>query len=131
MSVARWFATGDWLTLPGGAIFVPALRTFSIAAAAAATIVVLALPVAWLAVRHRGAIASLIERSTFAGHALPGIVVALTLVTVSIRFARPLYQTLPVLIAVYAILFLPLAIVSLRAGLAQAPRSLEDRKSVV
>ena len=126
VSVARWLATGAWLTLPGGAILVPALRTFSIAAAAAATIVVLAVPVAWLAVRHRGAIASLIERSTFAGHALPGIVVALALVTVSIRFARPLYQTLPVLIAAYAILFLPLAIVSLRAGLAQAPRSLDE-----
>ena len=39
----------------------------------------------------------------------PGIVVALALVTVSIRPRRPLYQTTPMLLAAYAILFIPRA----------------------
>ena len=42
---------------------------------------------------------ALLERSTYMSSALPGIVVALALVTISIRSARPLYQTAPLLIA--------------------------------
>jgi iron(III) transport system permease protein len=56
---------------------------------------------------------------------LPGIVVALALVTVAIRYARPFYQTTPLLLLAYAILFLPLATVSIRAALAQAPPILD------
>ncbi len=86
----------------------------------------LALPVVWLAVRHRGVVGNLVERCTFAAHALPGIVVALALVIVSIRAVRPLYQTLPLLLLGYAILFLPRAVVSVRSSLEQAPPVLED-----
>ena len=51
------------------------------------------MPVAWLAVRHREPLATLVERSTYTANALPGIVVALALVTVSIRLVPSLYQT--------------------------------------
>ena len=44
-----------------------------------------AVPVAWLAVRFRRQRRTSIERSTYFANALPGIVVALALVTVSIR----------------------------------------------
>jgi iron(III) transport system permease protein len=67
-----------------------------------------------------------LERSTFIGHALPGIVVALALVTIAIQYLRPIYQTVPLLLVAYVILFLPLATVSIRAGLLQAPPVLED-----
>jgi iron(III) transport system permease protein len=77
-------------------------------------------------VRHRGPLTTLIERSTYIGHALPGIVVALALVTVAIHYARPLYQTLPLLLVAYSILFLPLAMVSLRAAIAQTPPMLDE-----
>ena len=73
----------------------------------------------------RGRTASLLERSTYVSSALPGIVVALALVTISIRAATPLYQTAPLLIAGYAILFLPRAVVTVRAALAQAPPVLD------
>ena len=86
----------------------------------------MALPVVWLAVRHRGRLANVIERATFIAHALPGIVVALALVTVSIRSVRPLYQTLPLLLLGYAILFLPRAVVSIRSSLEHAQPVLED-----
>jgi iron(III) transport system permease protein len=52
-------------------------------------------------------------------------VVALALVTISIRAATPLYQTAPLLIAGYAILFIPRAVVTARAALAQAPPVLD------
>jgi iron(III) transport system permease protein len=83
-------------------------------------------PVAWLYTRFPGRWATLIERSTYIGSALPGIVVALALVTVAIRGVPALYQTTAMLLVAYAIMFLPRAMVSVRAGLAQAPPLLEE-----
>ena len=70
--------------------------------------------------------ATLAERSTYFGNALPGIVVALALVTVSLRLVPAVYQTMVMLFAAYAIMFLPRAMVSLRAAMAQAPPVLDD-----
>lgn len=47
---------------------------------------------------------------------LPGIVTALALITATIQFLPPLYQTSALLIGAYVLLFLPRALVSLRAG---------------
>ncbi len=58
----------------------------------------------------------------------PGIVVALALVTLSIRATPWLYQTVPVLLAAYAILFLPRAIVTVRAAVEQSPPALRRRR---
>ena len=49
----------------------------------------------------------LMERLTYLAGALPSIVVALALITVTIRFARPIYQSAITLIAAYVLLFLP------------------------
>ena len=57
---------------------------------------------------------------------MPGIVVALALVTVSIRTVPALYQTLSLLLLGYAILFLPRGVVSVRATLELVPPGLED-----
>ncbi|HCS43136.1 MAG TPA: iron ABC transporter permease, partial [Pseudomonas sp.] len=57
---------------------------------------------------------------------LPGIVVALALVTITIHFARPIYQTTITVLLAYLLMFLPRALVSLRAGIAQAPIELEN-----
>jgi iron(III) transport system permease protein len=58
--------------------------------------------------------------------ALPGLVIALGLVSFSVRYALALYQSSLELIIAYAILFLPLAVVGVRAAMAQAPANLED-----
>jgi len=85
-----------------------------------------AIPVALLAARSRSRLAGLIERSAFVGHALPGIVVALSLVFFTVRFLNPLYQRLPVLIFAYLVLFLPLAVSSVYGSALQAPPVLDD-----
>lgn len=59
-------------------------------------------------------------------NALPGIVAALALVTIAVRFARPLYQTVITVLLAYVIMFLPRALISLRADVAQAPVELEE-----
>ena len=95
----------------------------SIAAGVAAA---LALLVAVLAVRYPGAISSLVERASYAGYALPGIVIALALVFFGTRVVPPLYQTLAMLIAALTLHFLPLAIGAVGASLAQIPPRVEE-----
>ena len=69
---------------------------------------------------------TVIERSTYVANALPGIVVGLALVVASLRLVPVVYQTAGLLVAAYAILFLPRAVVTVRAGLEQAPAVLDD-----
>src|SRR5690606_28824004 len=79
-TLAYWLATGQrsaW-ALPGLAD--TATATLGVAAAGAAVPTVLALPVGVIAARHRGRVAELLEQAAYAGHALPGLTVALALV---------------------------------------------------
>jgi iron(III) transport system permease protein len=98
-----------------------------LAAALAATVAALcAVPVAVLAARHPGRIARVLEGAAYAGHALPGVVVALALVFFATRAVSGLYQTLATLVAALVILFLPQAVGAARAGLLQVPPRLEE-----
>ena len=86
----------------------------------------LALPVAILVVRRPNRFNQLIERLTYVSYALPGIVVALALVFFGIHYASSLYQTLPLLLIAYVILFLPQALGSQRSSLLQISPRLEE-----
>ena len=122
-SVASWLVRGSdqW-----PAAFAAAADTLSLASAAAVVTVAAGVPAAYLAVRYRRPVTFLVERVTYLSGALPSIVVALALVTVTVRFARPVYQSLLTLLVAYLLLFLPRAMVGLRAGLLQVPVELED-----
>lgn len=100
--------------------------TLMVAGLGALVTVGLAFPVGVVAARFRGRVPRFLEQSVYAAHALPGIVVALSLVFLSVRFAYPIYQRTPVLVFAYAVLFLPLAVGAVRASVAQAPRALEE-----
>ena len=76
--------------------------------------------------RHRSVASVALERSTYLVQALPGIVIALSLVYFSVKYALNLYQSSIELVAAYAIMFFPLALVAVRAGVAQAPPGLEE-----
>jgi len=86
--------------------------------------VVLALPLGFLVVRHEGRLIVVLERMAYLAQGVPGIVVALALISMTI--GTTLYQGAVLLIAAYAMLFLPLALVSVRAALAQAQIGLEE-----
>ncbi len=98
--------------------------TLGVALAAALLAVLLALPIAALAARYRGRLVSAIESVGYLGHALPGIVVGLSLVFFSLAVVPALYQTTAVLVFAYAVLFMPKAIGTVRAGLGDVPSSL-------
>jgi len=90
------------------------LHSISASALAALSCVLAALPVVIQSVRYPGRLSRLAEKAAYAGHALPGIVVALALVFLGARYLPFLYQSLFMLVAAYTILFLPLALGSLR-----------------
>ena len=92
----------------------------------AAGCVLLALPVAWMTVRHPGAFSRVADAANYVASSIPGIVVALALTTVVIRVLPQVYQTVALVVTAYVVLFIPRALVTLRAGLAQAPERLEE-----
>jgi iron(III) transport system permease protein len=121
-----------WLWIGGADVWVlddivTALgQTIGLATVAAVLTTVLAFPVAWVAVRSSGVLARTVEGANYVTSSLPGIVTALALVTVTIHVARPLYQSVALIVFAYVLLFMPRALVNVRAGLAQVPPSLEE-----
>jgi iron(III) transport system permease protein len=124
-SLAHWLLVGSSTAFPLGSLASTAATSLTLGLAAALLTSIAAFPVAWLCERHRGRLSTVLERSTYFGSALPGIVVALAFVTVTIRYAQPLYQTTAMLLAAYVILFLPRAMISQRAAIGQAPPILD------
>nr|MBA3952273.1 iron ABC transporter permease [Rubrobacter sp.] len=93
---------------------------------AAAVTALAALPVAILSVRFRGRVSGLVEKATYLGYALPGIVLALSLVFFGANYAPWAYQTLGLLVFAYAIHFLPQAVGTTRSALLQVRPSVEE-----
>ncbi|HSN78035.1 MAG TPA: iron ABC transporter permease [Anaerolineae bacterium] len=122
----------DWLVLglqrgetwPGlGRAAVNSLR----AAGLAALVTVLAgLPIAVLAARNRTPVARGLERASYVGFGLPGVVVGLSLVFFGANYLPALYQTLVLLVFAYAVRFVPEAMGSARSSLVQVSPRLEE-----
>ena len=88
--------------------------------------VVAAFPVVFLAVRYPSRRTRSVERAAYVGHALPGIVIALSLVFFSARYAVGLYQSFALLMIAYQVRVLPLAIGALRSSMLQINPRLEE-----
>lgn len=125
-TVLRWLAFGGWHVWPPAEIGVAFVETVGLAIAGGVIATFAAAPAAWLAVRAPGRLQRVFEACHYYVGSLPGVVVALALVTVTVRLVFPLYQTYATLLLAYVMLFLPRAMVGLRASLAQAPPELEQ-----
>jgi iron(III) transport system permease protein len=125
-ALVRWLVRGTSTGIDLGELAGAGSSTLLFAVLGGLTATAAAVPVVWLAVRHRSWITTAIERSVYTASAMPGIVIALALVTVSIRVVPSLYQTLALLIAGYLILFLPRAVVSVRSTFELVPPGLEE-----
>ncbi|KPL74635.1 hypothetical protein AC812_11665 [Bellilinea caldifistulae] len=104
----------------------PLLGSVSSAGLAAMVTVVFAFPVSVLSVRRSNWLSQILERWSYIGYAVPGIVVALALVFFGANFVPGLYQTLFMLLFAYVILFLPQAMGSIQSSLRMVQRSLEE-----
>lgn len=123
-----------WLTRPAdltGVTPIPLAgavgHTLAYSAGAAVIATVAAFPVALLAVRYPGRLSRVLERAGYLVQGLPGIVIALALTFFAVRLVvYPLYQSPVLLVVAYALMFFPMALVSLRSSLVQLPRRLAD-----
>jgi iron(III) transport system permease protein len=120
--LVRGVQAGETITALGAATWNAVLAS----GLAAVVTVTVAPALALLVVRHPSWLATILERLTYAAYALPGMVVALALVFFGANHAPWLYQTLPLLILAYGILFLPQAVGTVRASLLQIHPSLEE-----
>jgi iron(III) transport system permease protein len=102
------------------------LTTVELGVAAAAAAVVLASPIAILAVRYRGRIVTTIERASYLSFALPDLVAAIALSYGASHYAHFLFGSVVLLVLAYAMLFVPFAVVALRVTLGQLEPVLED-----
>ena len=126
LSIVRWLGLGGTAVWADDRLVGALVQTTLLAASGAVLAVVLALPLAILVVRFASTASRTLEATNYVTSALPGIVVALALATITIRLVPPLYQTIVVLLLAYVLLFLPRALVNLRSGIAQVPIGLDE-----
>jgi iron(III) transport system permease protein len=126
-SVIYLMVRGGNSTLPPASLAAAAGHTFVYAAAAGAIATLAALPIALLSVRHPRRRVQLLERSNMLILAVPGLVIALSFTYfIEHQLAGFLYQTPLLLVLVYAVMFFPMAVVSVRASIARSPVGLEE-----
>ncbi|HWD10034.1 MAG TPA: iron ABC transporter permease [Actinomycetota bacterium] len=121
-----WMVKGSSTTMPSASILSAAVHTVVYAGGAAVLTTALAIPVSVLAVRRRTRLGMLLDRVAHLAQGLPGVVIGLTLVFFALRYLPLLYQTSWLLVVAYALLFLPLALVAVRAALMNASQRVEE-----
>jgi iron(III) transport system permease protein len=124
--IGYWLARAASLGEELGDAASPALRSMLVSGLAAAAAVAAAVPVAFLATRYPARWTAALERLSYASNALPGIVIALSLVFFAANYANPIYQTLTLLVAAYVVRFLPQAVAGARSAFLRVDPRLEE-----
>jgi iron(III) transport system permease protein len=126
-SAVYWMFEGGSHAISGESLPTAIVHTAVYATAAGLLDTGAAVPIALLALRHSGRVRHLLERSTYLVLAMPGVVAAFALSYFSERYAGGfLYQSGPLLVICYAIMFFPLALTGVKASLSRAPVSLDE-----
>jgi iron(III) transport system permease protein len=121
-----WLARGIENERRLGVPWDEALHSLTASGLAAVVTVAAAIPVAVLATRFSSRYSRLLERLSYAGNALPGLVIALSLVFFGARYASPVYQTLGLLVFAYAVRFFPQALSGVEVALTRVNPRVEE-----
>ncbi len=124
--IGYWLERAVSLGSELGEVWGPALNSVLASILAAGAAVVAALPVAILAVRHPAPWTRALERLSYSSNALPGIVIALSLVFFAANYAGIVYQTLALLVFAYVVRFLPQAVAASHSALLRVDPRLEE-----
>jgi iron(III) transport system permease protein len=124
--IGYWLARAVSLGEPFRPVWEAAMNSVLASALAAGAAVVTALPVAALAVRRRSPWTGALERLSYASNALPGIVIALSLVFFAANYASPIYQTLALLVFAYVVRFYPQAVAGAHSAFLRVDPRLEE-----
>jgi iron(III) transport system permease protein len=103
-----------------------ALNSLVASGLAAGIAAVAVLPVAFVSQRHPAPWTRALERASYTANALPGIVIALSLVFFGARYGGVLYQTLGMLVFAYVVRFAPQALASTSAALRTVDPRVEE-----
>jgi iron(III) transport system permease protein len=120
--LGRGIANERELDVPWG----EALSSLGASGIAACIAVLAAIPVALLALRYPSRTSRMLERLSYAGNALPGLVIALSLVFFSARYASPVYQTLALLVFAYVVRFFPQGLSGVESALERVSPRYEE-----
>jgi iron(III) transport system permease protein len=120
--LVRGIGEGVPLNLTIGAIGGSAL----VSSLGAVATLLAAAPLAILAARYSGLLARTSEGAAYVGYALPGLVVALAFVFLTAGSFPALYQSVPLVVLAYVVLFLPQGMEPLRSGLLQVNPRIEE-----
>jgi iron(III) transport system permease protein len=124
--IGYWLERALSLDRDLGGVWGPALSSVLVSALAAGAAVAAALPVALLATRYRAGWTRALERLAYSSNALPGIVIALSLVFFAANYAGFAYQTLALLVFAYVVRFFPQAVAGTHTALLRVDPRLEE-----
>jgi ABC-type Fe3+ transport system, permease component len=102
------------------------ITTVWYAVVAGAVITVFAVAISLITIRWKSRFAGPVELGVWVGHALPGIVIALSLVFLGANFLPGVYQTFLMVLIAYVALFLPNGLAALRNPVSQIPVALDE-----
>jgi len=130
-TLVNWFAKSSSAGLASASsnlhyLWPASFTSLWLGVSAALLAVVCALPIAVLALRYRGPAVTTMERAVYLSFALPDLVAAIALAYAASHYARFLYGSAFLLVFAEGVLFLPFAVVALRATIGQIEPSLED-----
>jgi iron(III) transport system permease protein len=124
-----WIFAGGIASVTGGSVSMlsAAWHTAAYGIGAGVIDTLAALPVAMLAIRHPGRVRHFLERCTYLVLAMPGVVIGFSLAWFTEHYLGGYgYQTAPLLVICYAVMFFPLALVGVKAAIARAPAGLDE-----
>ncbi|MEJ7583848.1 MAG: iron ABC transporter permease [Acidimicrobiales bacterium] len=127
--VVRGFnGSGTRLDLPTEDLLMLSRNTAMVSVTAAVVTVAVILPVAYLTGRYRSRAGTVANAVVVGGFALPGLVVALALVSAAVRApaGELVYQTIPLLVLGYVVHFGAQAMRASQVAVAAVPRRLDD-----
>lgn len=121
-----WSFIGTSFEFQVGKLFEATIGSLGLSFIGAFFILACAYPLTWALVRYRSRLTILADRLPFVLHALPSIIIALSLVYFTINYASPLYQTFFMLLIAYLMLFLPMAQSTLKTSFEQLNPNIQN-----
>ncbi len=102
------------------------LRSLLLSAVTAVVVVSAAFPLGVLVVRFPSRRVKALESVAWLAYSLPHLAIGLAFLVLGVRIARPIYQTLVLVVIAYLAMFLPLGLASVDGGLRRIGPNLED-----
>lgn len=122
----RWWVRGAMSGRETVAVWSELGRSLLVSVMAAVLIALVAVPLALLTVRYRSRIGQAAETVAWTLYALPHITVGLAVLLTGVSLILPLYQSVPLLMFAYLMMFLPQALGPTQVALRKVSPNLEE-----